>query len=85
MLILWVVCKRIFFFSPTGKRWLTRWPEGHSVYQAVEEKKRRKLDLEIQHLELQNYKLRLQALELERKLYLPRSEYTRDLRSQKTH
>lgn len=84
MLILRVVPKRIFF-SPIGKRWLIRWPEGHSVYQAVEEKKRRKLDLEIQHLELQNYKLRLQALELERKLYLPRSEYTRDLRGQWTH
>jgi len=83
MLILWVVRKRIFL--STGKRWLTRWLKGHSVYQAVEEKKRRKLDLEIQHLELQNYKLKLQAIELERKLYLPRSEYTRDLRGQRTH
>lgn len=77
--------KRTFFFLPTGKRWLTRWPDGHSAYQAAEEKKIRKLDLEIQHLELQNYKLKLQALELERKLYLPRSEYTRDLRGQWTH
>jgi hypothetical protein len=42
-------------------------------------RKGKKSDLPIQHLELLNYKLKLQALELERKLSLPRSEYTKDL------
>jgi hypothetical protein len=47
------------------------------MYQADKEKKR-KLDLQIQHLELLNYKLKLEALEFVRKLSVPRSEYMQD-------
>jgi hypothetical protein len=57
---------------------LQRGPERHSINHADEKKKRRELDLQIQHLELVNYELKLEALELERKLFVPWSEYTRD-------
>jgi hypothetical protein len=38
-----------------------------------------KLDLQIQHLELLNYKLKLKAIEHARKLCVPPSEYKKDL------
>ena len=48
----------------------SRESEQYLIYQADEEKKGRKLNLQIQHLEL-NYKIKLEALELARKVFVP--------------
>jgi hypothetical protein len=40
---------------------------------------KRKLDLQIENLMLQNYKLKLEVLQLENSLNLPRSDFTQDI------
>lgn len=44
--------------------------------QDIEDKKKVKLDLQIEHLKLQNHKTKLEILQLETALNLPRSEFT---------
>jgi hypothetical protein len=66
-------------FNFIGKRVVVEGTTSHKNILEEQNLKKRKLDLQIENLMLQNYKLKLEVLQLENSLNLPRSDFTQDI------
>lgn len=63
-------------FLVLGKRWITKNTHSHEELKEELKLKRRKLELEVENLELTNHMLKIDILKREMELGLDRSQFT---------
>lgn len=64
----------------SGLKFVTKGSKAHQEVEEDKTLKRRKLQLQVEYLELQNYKMKLEVMELEKKLMITPSKFTESLK-----